>query len=168
MNLALAFALSVLVQSGELTPNITRNQIAPTYYGYGGYGAHGPESSGYWQGEYDEKATTILNDVRVFGLTCAQAESNYQLAVKERDRSDEVWCWNREWVHVQWEADIRFRYRAWGQLSCALEVTRPLRDRLRSLDELLELIGPENFFAGVMPGPRPNYRVNDTTWKDRR
>lgn len=152
----LAFLLSILVNSGELTPNITRNQIQPTYYQ--GYQSEGYASPGYWSGEPEERAIAVLNDLRRFGLSRVVIEANYQIASSQYKRSGEIRTYNQEWVFYQWEREVSCRMSAWLCLAYAAEPSQALVRRLYWLDQLIDEIGIDNYMAGIMPNPAPFYK----------
>lgn len=169
MSISIAGLICLLINSGELLPNITRNQIPPTWYSYGQsyYGDNGC-ASGYWSGQPEDGAISTLLDLRKFGLGVGVIDSQLRIASSQSSRSEEVRAWNLEIIHYQWEVEVQYRHTAWRLLSYASDLTRSHRERLSSLDQLAEHIGREDFFSGIMPAPHPNYRVADTTWKDRR
>lgn len=167
MDITATILMCAGITSGELTPNITRNQIPPVWYSHDD-GCDDSRNCGRWSYEPDEESFAVLNDLRRFGLNWEQAEAQFQIANKQGGRSDEVWCWNRPEVHMQWEAEVQYRRSAWVYLSLAMEPRLGLRSRLQYLDYLRNHIGEADYMAGIMPAPHPNYRVSDTNWKDRR
>lgn len=101
-----------------------------------------------------------LSDADRFGVSKPDVRKNFTLA--RFHATDElrftIWQNNGPDVSANWEADCRFRGRAWDLLDDVIYCSYPDGKKLDSLRRLREMIGETDYRSGRMPAPTPTYR----------
>ena len=103
-----------------------------------------------------------IEDAQAFGVDPVSARVNWLSCGRHRTAMTPVICngWNNPpEVVTAWEVECAARERAWYLLDDALFADLPLRSKLRALHELRKILGPEDYHAGRMPSPFPQYRI---------
>lgn len=101
-----------------------------------------------------------LTDAYAFGVDAGSCRCLWLTAKKHpATMSDEVRSWNPPDVVQTWCAECQWRERCWCLLDDALFCEHlTVRQKLRSLSELRDLLGEADHYAGRMPDPFPHYR----------
>jgi hypothetical protein len=111
----------------------------------------------------DERYPEVrIEDAQAFGIAPIAARNGWFQACRHRSamRDTVAGGWNNDPETVSaWELECEKRARAWCVLDDALYADLPLRSKLRALNELRTILGPEDYHAGRMVSPFPSYRI---------
>jgi hypothetical protein len=104
-----------------------------------------------------------IEDALAFGVDPVSARVNWLSCGRHRTAMTPIIAngWNNPpEVVTAWEVECAARERAWYLLDDALFCDNlTLRAKLRALHELRTILGPEDYHAGRMPSPFPQYRI---------
>ena len=105
-----------------------------------------------------------LIDAYRFGVSKEAVRPLWILARNHKDRmATMVRSWNHAADVERWEQECLWRTMCWDKLDDVLYLDTTIEYKMSSLARLRELLGPEAYYAGMMPKPTPNYRP----WSDR-